>query len=33
VSAPPIDPIALQVLSGGLRSICDEMGAVLVRAS
>ena len=33
MSAPPIDPIALQVLSGGLRSICDEMGAVLVRAS
>jgi len=28
-----IDPIELQVLSGGLRSICDEMGAVLVRAS
>ncbi len=28
-----IDPIELQVLSGALRSICDEMGAVLVRAS
>ena len=28
-----IDPIELQVLSGGLRSICDEMGAVLVRAA
>ena len=27
-----IDPIELQVLSGGLRSICDEMGAVLIRA-
>ena len=29
----PIDPITLQVLSGGLRAICDEMGAVLVRAA
>lgn len=28
-----VDPIELQVLSGGLRAICDEMGAVLVRAS
>jgi len=28
-----IDPVELQVLSGGLRAICDEMGAVLVRAS
>jgi len=33
VSAPEIDPIALQVLGGGLRAICDEMGAVLVRAA
>ena len=33
MSAASIDPIALQVLSGGLRSICDEMGAVLVRAA
>ncbi len=32
-AAGDIDPIALQVLSGGLRSICDEMGAVLIRAS
>ena len=28
-----LDPIALQVLVGGLRTICDEMGAVLVRSS
>ncbi len=33
MSAAAVDPIELQVLSGGLRSICDEMGAVLVRAS
>ena len=33
MSAPEIDPIALQVLGGGLRAICDEMGAVLVRAA
>ncbi len=32
MKAPP-DPIELQVLSGGLRAICDEMGAVLVRAA
>ena len=30
---PAVDPIELQVLSGGLRAICDEMGAVLVRAA
>ncbi len=28
-----LDPVALQVLSGALRSACDEMGAVLVRAA
>ncbi len=28
-----LDPIALQVLSGALRSACEEMGAVLIRAS
>jgi N-methylhydantoinase B len=27
------DPVALQVLVGGLRSICDEMGAVLIRSA
>jgi N-methylhydantoinase B len=28
-----LDPIALQVLTGALRSACEEMGAVLIRAS
>jgi N-methylhydantoinase B len=28
-----LDPIALQVLAGALRSACEEMGAVLIRAS
>ncbi len=28
-----IDPIDLQVLGGALRSICDEMGAVLIRSA
>lgn len=28
-----LDPIALQVILGGLRSICEEMGAVLVRSA
>ena len=28
-----LDPISLQVLSGRLRSICDEMGAVLIRSA
>lgn len=28
-----MDPIALQVLVGGLRSACDEMGATLIRSS
>jgi N-methylhydantoinase B len=27
------DPIALQVMTGGLRAACEEMGAVLVRAA
>ncbi|MFN8114164.1 MAG: hydantoinase B/oxoprolinase family protein [Solirubrobacterales bacterium] len=33
MTGPSPDPIELQVLSGGLRSICDEMGAVLIRAA
>ncbi|MGN6254427.1 MAG: hydantoinase B/oxoprolinase family protein [Solirubrobacterales bacterium] len=28
-----LDPIALQVLVGGLRAACDEMGATLIRAA
>jgi N-methylhydantoinase B len=28
-----LDPIALQVLIGGLRAACDEMGATLIRSS
>ncbi len=28
-----IDPVELQVLSGALRAICEEMGAVLIRAA
>ncbi|HWW66353.1 MAG TPA: hydantoinase B/oxoprolinase family protein, partial [Solirubrobacterales bacterium] len=28
-----LDPIALQVLAGGLRAACEEMGAVLIGAS
>jgi N-methylhydantoinase B len=28
-----LDPIALQVLIGGLRAVCDEMGATLIRAA
>ena len=28
-----LDPIALQVLVGGLRAACDEMGAVLIRSA
>ena len=28
-----LDPIALQVLAGGLRAACDEMGAVLIRSA
>jgi N-methylhydantoinase B len=27
------DPIALQVLAGGMRSVCDEMGVTLIQAS
>jgi N-methylhydantoinase B len=29
----PLDPIALQVLVGGLRAACDEMGATLIRSA
>jgi N-methylhydantoinase B len=28
-----IDPVELQVLSGGLRAICEEMGAILIRSA
>src|SRR3954449_5512992 len=28
-----LDPIALQVLVGGLRAACDEMGATLIRSA
>jgi len=28
-----LDPIALQVLIGGLRAACDEMGAILIRSA
>jgi 5-oxoprolinase (ATP-hydrolysing) len=28
-----LDPVTLQVMSGGLRAACEEMGAVLIRAS
>jgi N-methylhydantoinase B len=28
-----MDPIALQVLVGGLRAVCDEMGATLIRSA
>jgi N-methylhydantoinase B len=28
-----VDPITLQVLAGGLRSACDEMGAALIRSA
>ncbi len=33
MSAARFDPITLAVLEGGLRAICDEMGAVLIRAA
>jgi N-methylhydantoinase B len=33
VSGSPIDPVTLAVLTGGLRAICDEMGAVLIGAA
>src|SRR4051794_1418611 len=28
-----LDPVSLQVLVGGLRAACDEMGAVLIRSA
>ena len=28
-----IDPVELQVLTGALRAVCDEMGAVLIRSA
>jgi N-methylhydantoinase B len=33
VSAERLDPIALQVLIGGLRAACEEMGAALIRSA
>jgi N-methylhydantoinase B len=33
VPAAEIDPIELQVLTGALRAICEEMGAVLIRSA
>ena len=33
MTEPRLDPVSLQVLIGALRSACEEMGAVLVRAS
>ena len=32
-AATEIDPVELQVLSGALRAICEEMGAVLIRSA
>jgi N-methylhydantoinase B len=29
----PLDPVALQVMTGALRAACDEMGAVLIRSA
>jgi N-methylhydantoinase B len=31
--APAVDPVTLQVLAGGLRAACEEMGAVLIRSA
>jgi N-methylhydantoinase B len=31
--SPGIDPVTLQVLAGGLRAACEEMGAVLIRSA
>jgi N-methylhydantoinase B len=31
--SPGLDPVTLQVLAGAFRAICEEMGAVLVRAA
>ena len=33
MSSPRLDPVSLQVLVGGLRAACDEMGAVLIRSA
>ena len=33
VSAGAIDPVELQILTGALRAICEEMGAVLVQSA
>jgi N-methylhydantoinase B len=32
-AAGKIDPVELQVLTGALRAVCDEMGAVLIRSA
>jgi N-methylhydantoinase B len=31
--APGVDPVTVQVLAGGLRAACEEMGAVLIRSA
>ena len=31
--APELDPVTLQVMIGGLRAACEEMGAVLIRSA
>ncbi len=31
--SPGVDPVTLQVLAGGLRAACEEMGAVLIRSA
>ena len=28
-----IDPVELQVLTGALRAVCEEMGAILIRSA
>lgn len=33
LTAEPLDPIELQVITGALRAACEEMGAVLVRSA
>ena len=33
MSGDQIDPVELQVLTGALRAVCEEMGAVLIRSA
>src|ERR671923_480605 len=33
MSSPRVDPVTLQVLTGALRAVCEEMGAVLIRSA